>query len=74
MDKLEMVNGFTVVAREFDRNGHPVILAVKPSISHKSGFEYVTAWHSDGEKEWWAGHYFGTFGSAARDFNFRVTE
>lgn len=72
--ELEMVNGFTVIAREFDRNGHPVILAVKPSISHKSGFEYVSAWHSPGDKEWYNGHYNGSYFSAFRDFNSRVTE
>jgi hypothetical protein len=70
---MEIVNGFTIVARSFDQNGHPVILAAKDSISHESGFEYVTAWHWPGNKEWWAGHYFSSFDNATSDYRQRVT-
>lgn len=73
--ELEIVNGFAIVKREFDRNGQSCILAVR-RLSHNRQFEYVTAWHVPGDSQWWAGHYFdGHSGleNALSDFNSRVT-
>ena len=73
--ELETVNGFVVIARAFDRNGQSLILAARRhSILD---FEYVTAWHSAGAKEWVAGHYHSGYSGldrAIEDFKARVTE
>lgn len=71
---METVNGFTIIARAFDRNGHSVILAVRESLSHPGGFEYVSAWHNAGDNQWWAGHYSGSYITAFSEFQQRVSE
>jgi hypothetical protein len=78
--ELEKVNGFSVIARAFDRNGQSLILAVRrfsPNlVAGKWEFEYVTAWHNRGETFWHAGNYHsGTNGldRAIEDFHSRVT-
>lgn len=78
--ELEIVNGYSIIARATDRNGQLLILAVKQfreghGMRHWE-FEYVTAWHVPGEPFWNAGHYHSGHNSLSRaveDFNSRVT-
>lgn len=74
MDELEMVNGFTIIARAFDRRGRWVILAVRRRGEDGTPFEfeYVTAYHNRGDSFWDAGRYSNSWMTAFDGFSQEV--
>lgn len=73
---METVNGFTIVARAFDRNGQMCILGVRNRGGDGTGFEfeYVTAWQGNrGDSFWHSGHYSNSWLTAFSDFQQRVS-
>jgi hypothetical protein len=75
--ELETLNGFSVIARAFDRNGQMIILAVRNRGEDGTGieFEYVNATMGNrGDRFWHHGRYSNSWLSAFSDFQQRVAE
>jgi hypothetical protein len=72
---VRTVNGFTIIASAFDRNGQIIIFGVRERGENENGpeFEYVNAMMGNRDDSFWhQGNYSNSWLTAFSDFQQRV--